>query len=86
MSSIGYFTEIEILQNKIKELESKLEHERDEFRETFMRMKANIASISTPSYSSNNYECNPFYEELCFLREENARLTEENNQLKLQQI
>ncbi len=36
---LGYFTEIEILQNKIKQLENKLEQERIEHREAYQRMK-----------------------------------------------
>lgn len=78
-STIGYFTEIELLHNKIKELEAKLEQERQEFREAYMRLK--LASYSQVSVTSN--ETNPFYEEICFLREENARLTEENRQLHI---
>jgi hypothetical protein len=36
---LGYFTEIEILQKKIKELEDKLEQERVEHRDAYQRMK-----------------------------------------------
>jgi hypothetical protein len=79
MATMGYFTEIEKLQNQIKELECKLEQERQEFRDAFMRMKAAASQVQT---SSNYFDTNPFYEEVCFLREENARLVEENEQLK----
>lgn len=71
MSSIGYFTEIEMMQSKIKELENKLEQERQEFREAFMRMKASSANITT-----SNIINNPFYDEILTLREENAVLRE----------
>jgi hypothetical protein len=37
---IGYFTEIEMLKQKIKELEEKLQEERQEHRDIFSRMKA----------------------------------------------
>jgi hypothetical protein len=36
---LGYFTEIEILQKKIKDLEDKLEQERVEHRDAYQRMK-----------------------------------------------
>jgi hypothetical protein len=38
---MGYFTEIEMLQNKIKELEKKLQEEREEHRDVYARMKTN---------------------------------------------
>ncbi len=41
MSIIGYFTEIETLQNKFKELEKKLQEEREEHRDIYIRMKTN---------------------------------------------
>ncbi len=40
MSSIGYFTEIEILNLKIKELEQKIQEERDEHRDIYIRLKS----------------------------------------------
>ena len=72
MTVVGYFTEIEQLKEKISDLESKLEQERQEFREAYMRMKA-----SNTLFSSNYLESSHFYKEICFLREENARLIEE---------
>ena len=40
MSSIGYFTEIEMLNLKIKELEQKIQEERDEHRDIYIRLKS----------------------------------------------
>jgi hypothetical protein len=49
MSQIGYFTEIEMLHNKIVELEQKLETERVEHKDIMIRMRekhaADISSI-----------------------------------------
>jgi hypothetical protein len=41
MSIMGYFTEVEMLQNKIKELEKKLQEEREEHRDVYACMKTN---------------------------------------------
>lgn len=42
MSSFGYFTEIEILQNKIKQLEEQLNDEREEHKAIYAMMKRNL--------------------------------------------
>lgn len=39
MSATGFFVEIDVLQNKIKELEQKLQEEREEYRDIYARMK-----------------------------------------------
>lgn len=82
-TGIGFFVEIDQLQNRIKELESKLEQERQEFREMFMRMKANITTNTTSnSVCQQVQSINPFYDEVCYLRDKVALMTEENIKLK----
>ena len=44
MSGLGYFTEIEMLQNKIAELEQKLETERMEHKDIMIRMREKHAA------------------------------------------
>jgi flagellar capping protein FliD len=36
---LEYFTEIELLKNRINELEEKLQNEREEYREVYSRLK-----------------------------------------------
>ena len=82
-TGIGFFVEIDQLQNRIKELENKLEQERQEFREMFMRMKANITNHTTSnSVCQQAQSINPFYDEVCYLRDKVALMTEENIKLK----
>lgn len=64
--SLGYFTEIEMLQNKIKELEEKLQEERDEHKEIYARMKVHVED---------------FRAEIDQLRRDNRRLAAENAEL-----
>lgn len=71
---LGYFTQIEMLENKIKELETKLEEERREHKEAYMRLKQSSA-VHCVSSNTSDYE-------LHFLHKENARLREENERLK----
>ena len=74
MSSIGYFTEIEMLQNKIRELENKLEEEREEHREIYMKLKSELRYTTS---SSNHFDA-----QLIYLQQENQKLIQENCMLK----
>ncbi len=74
MSSVGYFTEIEMLQNKIRELENKLEEEREEHREIYMKLKSELRYTTS---SSNHFDA-----QLHFLQQENQKLIQENCMLK----
>jgi CRISPR/Cas system-associated endoribonuclease Cas2 len=74
MSQFGYFTEIEMLQKRIKELELKLEEERTEHRDIFLRMRAQCMQNSNNEY------------ELKCSREENAMLKAELQEIKSAQI
>lgn len=65
MAQIGYFVEIEMLQNKIKELEQKLNDERAEHRDIFSRMRAQLLETSLNK------------NEIIQLRAENAALRNE---------
>lgn len=76
MSSIGYFTELELLRKRITDLEKQLQDERQEFKEIYMRMKAE---------SRYNVETSSNVSELQILREQNARLAREN-MLLLEQL
>lgn len=69
MSQFGYFTEIEMLQKKIKELELKLEEERAEHRDIFARMRECIQN------TNNEFE-------LKHLKDENAILKAELREIK----
>lgn len=73
MSQFGYFTEIEMLQNKIKELELKLEEERAEHRDIFARMRAQCIQ-----------NCNNEFE-LKRLKDENTMLKAELHEIKSMQ-
>ena len=42
---IAYFTEIEMLQNKIKQLEEQLNEEREEYKAIYAMMKKNLADF-----------------------------------------
>jgi len=64
--SLGYFTEIEILQNRIKSLEEKIQEEREEHREIYAMMKANVED---------------FLQEIDALKKENHKLAAENAEL-----
>ena len=74
MSSVGYFTEIEMLQNKIRELENKLEEEREEHREIYMKLKSELRYTTS---SSNHFDA-----QLIYLQQENQKLIQENCMLK----
>lgn len=74
MSSVGYFTEIEMLQNKIRELENKLEEEREEHREIYMKLKNELRYTTS---SSNHFDA-----QLIYLQKENQKLLHENCMLK----
>jgi len=63
---IGYFTEIDMLKEKIKELEEKLRQEREEHRDIFFRMKAENELLKE---ENNN------------LRMENSRVKAESDEL-----
>jgi len=70
MTSLGYFTEIEMLQNRIRELETQLHTEREEHREIYMKLKTELRFTNS---SSNQFE-----HQLQYLQTENQRLAEEN--------
>lgn len=72
MSSIGYFTEIEQLKNKIQELEETIQSERQEHREIYMKLK---------NHSDNAY-ITSLREEVFSLRAENQRLILRNHTLE----
>jgi hypothetical protein len=74
MSSVGYFTELEMLQNKIRELENKLEKEREEHREIYMKLKSELRYTTS---SSNHFDA-----QLSYLQQENQKLIQENCMLK----
>ena len=64
--SMGYFSEIEMLQNKIKSHEEKIQEEREEHKEIYARMKVNIQD---------------FLQEIDQLKRDNFRLATENTDL-----
>lgn len=66
--SMGYFTEIEMLQNKIKNLEEKIQEEREEHKEIYARMKVNVED---------------FLQEIDQLKKENRQLVAQNTELML---
>ena len=72
MSSIGYFTEMEQLKNKIHELEEQIQYERQEHREIYMKLKNN---------TDNSYIMS-LKEEVMGLRAENQRLIMRNYALE----
>ena len=72
MSRIGYFTEMEQLKNKIKELEEQIQSERQEHREIYMKLKNN---------TDNSYIMS-LKEEVMGLRAENQRLIMRNYALE----
>jgi hypothetical protein len=63
VTTLGYFTEIEMLQNKIAELKMQLEEERTEHRDMYQRMRADCARVL--SLCSENQE----------LKQENLKLS-----------
>jgi hypothetical protein len=55
MSSVGYFTEIKMLQNKIEELETKLQDEREEHRDIYKRLKEDNDMLKEELYGVRVY-------------------------------
>lgn len=72
MSSIGYFTEIDLLKKKIKELEEQIESERQEHRDIYMKLKNN----------NDNAYIMSLKEDVNVLRAENQRLILRNHTLE----
>lgn len=72
MSTIGYFTEIEQLKKKIKDLEKQIENERQEHRDIYMKLKNNYDNTYILSLK----------EDVNLLRAENQRLILRNNTLQ----
>jgi hypothetical protein len=70
MLRFGYFTEIEMLQKKIKELELKLEEERAEHRDIFARIRRQCIQNTNNEF------------ELKHLKDENRILKAELQELK----
>jgi peptidoglycan hydrolase CwlO-like protein len=66
-NGIGYFTEIEMLQNKIKQLEEKLQEEREEYKSIYAKMKVSLQDIMQENKN---------------LKAENTRLVIQNGNLK----
>jgi predicted nucleic acid-binding Zn-ribbon protein len=55
MLSVGYFTEIKMLQNKIEELETKLQDEREEHRDIYKRLKEDNDMLKEELYGVRVY-------------------------------
>ena len=78
--SIGYFTEIEMLKEKINELEQKLQEEREEHRDIFFRMKADneLLKEQNDNLRMENLRVKTAYE---LLKTENDNLLVENAEM-----
>jgi hypothetical protein len=72
MSNFGYFSEIQQLKKKIKELEIQIEYERQEHRDIYMKLKNNHDNVYIMSLK----------EDVNLLRAENQRLILRNNTLE----
>ena len=76
MSFLGYFSELDMLKNRIQQLENQLQEEREEHREVYMKLKTELRYTNS---SSNQFE-----QQIQHLQCENQLLLEENILLKEQ--
>jgi regulator of replication initiation timing len=51
MSEIGFFVEIDVLKQKIKDLEEKIQEERGEFKDIYLRMKTENDILKAENYA-----------------------------------